>query len=80
MREINRQGTIILLVEQNVFNALGMSQTGYVHENGRVVLQGAARELLDNETYQECLSLDLEIPGHAGHHDVGPVECKILEH
>ena len=49
VREINHQGTTILLVEQNVFNALDMSQTGYVLENGRVVLHGSARELLDNE-------------------------------
>ena len=46
--EINEQGTTILLVEQNVFAGLKMAQRGYVLENGRIVLQGAASELLGN--------------------------------
>jgi len=49
VREINRQGATILLAEQSIFNALNISQTGYVLENGRVVLQEAAREILNNE-------------------------------
>jgi branched-chain amino acid transport system ATP-binding protein len=47
--EINRAGTAILLVEQNTRQALALAQRGYVLENGRVVLVGAGRELLDNE-------------------------------
>jgi branched-chain amino acid transport system ATP-binding protein len=54
IREINRKGTTILLVEQNVFNALDMAQTGYVFENGCVVLQGAAKDLLDNEHIKDA--------------------------
>jgi branched-chain amino acid transport system ATP-binding protein len=48
LREINKQGTTILLVEQNARLALKFAQRGYVLENGRLVLQGDAMELLDN--------------------------------
>ena len=54
VREINTQGTTILLVEQNVFNALDMANRGYVLENGRVVLQGNSGELLGNEYMKEA--------------------------
>jgi branched-chain amino acid transport system ATP-binding protein len=47
--EINRAGTTILLVEQNTRQALALAQRGYVLENGRVVLVGRGRELLDDE-------------------------------
>jgi branched-chain amino acid transport system ATP-binding protein len=47
--EINRAGTTILLVEQNTRQALALAQRGYVLENGRVVLVGPGRELLDND-------------------------------
>jgi len=53
VREINQQGTTILLVEQNVFNALDMAHEGYVLENGRIVLQGKSRDLLANEYIKE---------------------------
>lgn len=43
--EINRQGTAILLVEQNAFMALEIAHRAYVLETGRVVLAGPAREL-----------------------------------
>lgn len=48
LREINRQGTTILLVEQNARLALKFAQRGYVLENGRLILQGNADDLLDN--------------------------------
>jgi branched-chain amino acid transport system ATP-binding protein len=48
IQDINRQGTTILLVEQNVFQSLRISHRAYVHETGRVVLSGAGAELLDN--------------------------------
>jgi branched-chain amino acid transport system ATP-binding protein len=54
VREINQQGTAILLVEQNVFNALDMANRGYVLENGRIVLQGEARALLSDEYIKEA--------------------------
>jgi branched-chain amino acid transport system ATP-binding protein len=53
VREINQSGTTILLVEQNVFNALDMAHEGYVLENGRIVLQGRSRELLSNQYIRE---------------------------
>lgn len=48
LREINKQGTTILLVEQNARLALKFAQRGYVLENGELVLQGKADDLLDN--------------------------------
>ncbi len=48
LKEINSYGTTILLVEQNARLALKFAQRGYVLENGRLVLQGDADELLDN--------------------------------
>jgi branched-chain amino acid transport system ATP-binding protein len=47
--EINRQGTSILLVEQNVFQSLRIAHRAYVLETGRVVLAGTGQELLGNE-------------------------------
>jgi len=48
LKEINRQGTTILLVEQNARLALKFAQRGYVLENGELVLQGIADDLLDD--------------------------------
>jgi branched-chain amino acid transport system ATP-binding protein len=47
--EINRQGTTIVLLEQNVYQSLRISHRGYVVELGRVVLHGTGAELADNE-------------------------------
>ena len=47
--EINRQGTTIVLLEQNVYQSLKISNRGYVVELGRVVLHGTGAELADNE-------------------------------
>ncbi len=49
LREINRQGVTILLVEQNVRRTLLMAQRGYVLENGRIVLEGPGPALLAND-------------------------------
>lgn len=48
IREINQQGTAVLLVEQNAHMALGIAGRGYVLETGRVVLTDAAQNLLNN--------------------------------
>ncbi len=48
LREINREGTTILLVEQNARMALQFATRGYVLENGLLVLQGSSRELFEN--------------------------------
>ena len=47
--EINKQGTPILLVEQNALVALGVAHRGYVLETGRVALEGPSGELRQNE-------------------------------
>ena len=49
IKEINGQGTTILLVEQNVFNSLNLSHRGYVLENGSVVMNGTGQDLLKNQ-------------------------------
>lgn len=54
IREINRQGTSILLVEQNAHKALGIATTGYVLENGRISTSGSASELKSDEKVQEA--------------------------
>jgi branched-chain amino acid transport system ATP-binding protein len=48
IKEINAQGTTILLVEQNVYQSLHITHRAYVLETGRVVLSGTGAELLDN--------------------------------
>lgn len=47
--EINTQGVTVLLVEQNIRQALNASRRGYVLENGRIVLSGTGQELLGSE-------------------------------
>ncbi|HYH62660.1 MAG TPA: ATP-binding cassette domain-containing protein, partial [Solirubrobacterales bacterium] len=47
--EVNKQGTPVLLVEQNALMALDVAQRGYVMETGRIALQGSAAELKTNE-------------------------------
>jgi branched-chain amino acid transport system ATP-binding protein len=46
IREINANGTSILLVEQNALMALSIANRGYVLDTGKVVLSGAARDLV----------------------------------
>ena len=48
IQDINRQGTPILLVEQNAAMALTIAQRGYVLETGAIVLEGSARALGEN--------------------------------
>ena len=54
LREINADGLTIFLVEQNVRQALKIAERAYVLENGRVVLQGSGRELLDEPRVQQA--------------------------
>jgi branched-chain amino acid transport system ATP-binding protein len=49
LEHINKKNVAILLSEQNVFNALNMSDRAYVIENGRIVLTGAGKDLLTDE-------------------------------
>jgi branched-chain amino acid transport system ATP-binding protein len=48
IQNINRQGTTILLVEQNAAMALSIGNRGYVLETGRIVLEGTTTELWEN--------------------------------
>jgi len=48
IEKINEQGTSILLIEQNVFHSLKISNRGYVLENGEIALSGDGQELLEN--------------------------------
>ncbi len=48
MTEINKQGTTILLFEQNARMALQFSQRGYVLESGNLVLEGDSKELMED--------------------------------
>ncbi len=59
VREINAQGTPVLLVEQNALMALDTAHRGYVMETGRITLEGPAGELKVNERVQKAyLGLD----------------------
>lgn len=49
IREINKQGVTILLVEQNANMALKAADLGYVMETGRITLSGTGKELAENE-------------------------------
>lgn len=48
IEKIHRQGTAILLIEQNVFHSLKISGRGYVLENSRIALSGEGKQLLEN--------------------------------
>ncbi len=50
IKEINKQGVTVLLIEQNANMALKTANTGYVLETGRITLAGTGRELLANES------------------------------
>ena len=50
---VNRQGTSVLLVEQNATMALSIANRGYVLENGRIVRDGLSHELLQDDDIKE---------------------------
>ena len=54
LKEINRRGTTILLVEQNARLALKFATRGYVLESGNLVLQGKSSELLANKEVKKA--------------------------
>jgi branched-chain amino acid transport system ATP-binding protein len=51
--DINRQGTSVLLIEQNANMALSIADYGYIMETGKVVMDGDPRKLLKDEDVQE---------------------------
>jgi branched-chain amino acid transport system ATP-binding protein len=54
VREINQQGTTILLVEQNALMALSVANRGYVLQTGQIVLADTAEALQKNETVRKA--------------------------
>ena len=54
IRDINAQGTTVLLVEQNAHMALGVAHRGYVLETGAIVLADNAKALLENEDVKKA--------------------------
>ena len=54
IREINRQGVTVLLIEQNANMALKTADFGYVLETGQITLSGTGRELLSNEAVKKA--------------------------
>jgi branched-chain amino acid transport system ATP-binding protein len=54
LRQINESGVSILLVEQNAIDALNLATRGYVLEEGRIVIEGASSELLENEALRKA--------------------------
>ncbi len=54
VEDINRQGTTILLVEQNALMALGVADRGYVLQTGRIVRSGDAKALLEDEEVRKA--------------------------
>lgn len=54
IQKINREGTTILLIEQNALGALKVAHYGYVLETGTIVLEGPAQELLNNELVKKA--------------------------
>jgi len=54
IKEINRRGTTILLVEQNAHMALSIAHKAYVIETGEIVLSGTAQELMNSEEVKKA--------------------------
>jgi branched-chain amino acid transport system ATP-binding protein len=54
VKGIRRTGVGILIVEQNIFESLQLSDRAYVLENGEIVLQGSGEELLKNENVKSA--------------------------
>ncbi len=54
IREINKEGTTRLLVEQNAYAALQIANRGYVLENGQIVLSGKAKDLASDEKVKKA--------------------------
>jgi branched-chain amino acid transport system ATP-binding protein len=54
MQDINRQGTTVLVVEQNALMALGVADRGYVLQTGTIVRSGDAKALLEDPEVQKA--------------------------
>jgi branched-chain amino acid transport system ATP-binding protein len=54
IRKLKEEGMTILLVEQNVREALDLADRGYVLQTGRIVGQGSGQELLESDMFREA--------------------------
>lgn len=54
IEQINKEGTTILLAEQNANAALNIAQKGYVFENGNIVVQGSKDDLFSNDEVRKA--------------------------
>ena len=54
IRKLKQEGMTILLVEQNVREALDLADRGYVLQTGRIVGQGSGKELLESDMFREA--------------------------
>jgi branched-chain amino acid transport system ATP-binding protein len=54
IKQVSASGTTVLLVEQNAKKALSIADRGYVLETGRIVLEGNAQDLLNNESVKKA--------------------------
>ena len=54
IQDIQKQGTTVLLIEQNANKALAIADRGYVLETGKVVLSGTGKELLESEEVRKA--------------------------
>ena len=60
IKEINKSGTTILLVEQNARMALEYADRGYVFELGKIAFEGRAQNLLENDTIKKAYLGEME--------------------
>lgn len=54
IKNISKEGTTILLVEQNVRQSLKLSHRAYVMENGRIIMEGKGKDLLNSEEIRKA--------------------------
>ena len=54
IKHINKDGTTILLVEQNAGKSLAISDRAYVLENGKIVLTGTGKELMESDMVKKA--------------------------
>lgn len=54
IQEISKEGTTVLLVEQNAKKALSIADRGYVLETGKIVLSGDAKDLMNDESVKKA--------------------------
>jgi branched-chain amino acid transport system ATP-binding protein len=59
LKELNRRGLTLFIVEQEVFLTLGISHRGYFLRNGRLIKEGPASTLIESKEIREiCLGIE----------------------